>query len=314
MTEERDNAIPGVSADRERDLRETRNADIAEAGTLLAAAGVDPTIVQSALTPGLASLIVRHPALAQEWARKYPSGSATQYSTLEATEFGAGVPSDPLAYNIAANQGFTTSANGVKKYANGVMVSAEGQVFYPPNAPNVAGSDAWIANAAKWDKGKIDKWRKKLADYGFIADEQGGWAADLPPALKAYHDARFAYGNGKPIKASGSATMDADPIISDPAERRAAVRAQYQRVHGDDGSDAEIEEWTKFIAQRERRLQRAKGYSPEYAATVAEEEFIEKFEGAPQQKYALDVAEEQSTLKDALIQAASATDFLAIGR
>lgn len=311
-----------------KDLSAKRGEDLGNVQMLLQAAGVAPEQVAAlVMSPTIVDQIIRHPELAQNYARLYPAGGVYDYATAT-QQFGFGSDlslqsgesggADALAANLAATQPMT-SATGAIRFPDGVLFNPAlgpgGVVF--PNDANVAGSGLWMAEVYKWDEAKIKYWRKELAKTGYLEDAKGGLTPDFVEALRTYHVNRYVYGGGQPVSLEGTnaktTRRDFDGLL-DPAVLQGEVKQWLTQAYGDEGTESEQRYWADRVAQKALALAQRKGYSPSSAASVAASKVQQDFLDSPSAQAAVDNDFDNTTLKDELQNAAAATEFLAFGR
>lgn len=304
--------------DSERAARLLRNAGVNEEGIRLFTS-----------SPELVASVINDPMVAISAAQSYPSATASAYSQasqqygLENTDrltFEGSGGADALAHNVVANKGYVVNPDtGAFKLDNGVIVDPTqgiNGILFPPNSPDVEGSDAWFDKVQEtWNKQKVESWRKRLVKWGAEIPSSGGFDWDFRNALDQYH--RYRYLNrGKviPIGGGSGATTkkDFDGAL-DPSILKAEVNGWSREIFGVDLEDDEAQAWAERIAAVALRVANKKGYSPGNAAAVAQTRVQEELMDTPEAEFAVRSGEEQADLKDALINAARATDFLAIG-
>lgn len=200
-------------------------------------------------------------------------------------------------------KGYVTNDSGALRYNNGVIADpAGGFVYYPPNDAAIPGSPAWLhAVSTKWSEEKIKEWRQRLNKFGYDVPTKGAVDQQLLAALSEFHKAKYL-NFGTPIPFSSEAADAADEKIFDKAQAHGAVRAQYQRVFGDDPSDAELTEWTRFIMGTAKRLVNKKGLTPDSAATATQARFEEEFANDPQVQYFQDAEEDNTEQRDTMVR------------
>jgi hypothetical protein len=275
-------------------------------------------------------------------AQQYPAVPVTEYSTaLEAsgfsgalTQLGVTTPSEvaglPREEFVVGAKGFSVHPDtGWIQYANGVLVNpsqgAAGVVFDPTST--APGSPNWIRSIQdKWSDEKIDEWKKRLVEFGYLTKDQAkpkGIDQDFLDGIAAFHRSRYAnFGKAVPTSLAGIPGTEAEEFELTArdfqAQIRNDVREQYRRIYGRDPSDAEVEEWARFTtrqaSQTQRRFER-RGATPSSALSLAaaesEELLVERLEGTPQAQYLQDQAEENTRLRDALSLAVVTTRSLA---
>ncbi|HWO71222.1 MAG TPA: hypothetical protein VNP94_10785 [Actinomycetota bacterium] len=263
-----------------------------------------------------------------------PSTPLTAYEdALEASGFGARPPIEagvttpselrgvPPERVLTPGESYTVHPEtGWVMYRNGVLYDpATGSVVFEPNSA-APGSPypAWTEKVFSWPEEKVREWKQRLRDFGYLtAEEAKGTEVDQAflDGLRAYHIARYAnFGRAIPLDASAAAGGGAPSLTARDlqAQIRGAVREQFRRVFGNDPSDAELEEWTRFVTrtslQVQRRLMR-RGVSEDRALSVAtaeaEERFVERLETSPEATFLRESVEENTRLRDALAAAAA---------
>lgn len=221
-----------------------------------------------------------------------------------------------------------TSETGAKMFPNGVIVDPNTPgstgmpaVYFPENDPKVAGSQAWLIRANRtWGPDQVKSQVAELIKFGYL-DKQfknvKTMSIEVMTALKNFHTARYALGNGKPI-AQGAAAAGGGTGGLAPEENLRNIRAgltqevrnQYQRVFGDDPKPAELKEWTEFVIRAGNTLQKAKGLPTATAASEAVAQVAERMEKLPSAKWDDQIAQEQeenTQMRDGLTTAAAAT-------
>ena len=212
-------------------------------------------------------------------------------------------------------------------YRNGVLVNpADGSVVFEPNSM-APGSPNWILHVQEsWSDEQVARWRQRLHEFGYLTKEQAkvkGIDQAFLDALRSYHVARYRnFGRAVPVDlaepGAGAASDFALTARDFQAQIRGDVREQFRRVFGNDPSEAELEEWSRFVTQTALRLQKRferRGASPEtalsLAATEAEERFIGRLEGSPEAEFLRGSVEENTRLRDALQSAVIVSRSLA---
>lgn len=314
-------ATPGFAKGAEEDAA-------AQAERKLRAAGVNEQGIQLfTSSPELVQSVIDDPMVAVSAAQSYPSAAASQYaearstlglgdtSTLSFQQYGG---ADALVAQQIKDQGYVVNPSTGAFEIEGVVVDPSqgvNGVFLPPNSPDVAGSDAWLDKIQdNWSTAQVNKWRKTLTKWGApdIA-EKGGFDHNFLSALQMYHKYRYL-NRGKVIPLGPEGGEEPIEVFGD-AELRTMVRAQHERLYGDvpglEPSDAEVEEWAKFIKGAARRLQTKQDMTPEQAATEASFRFQEKYQDNPVARDLEDSRqreEENTELRDGLL---SIADFVA---
>ncbi len=311
----------------QQNLAAKRTDHQTDVDVLLRSVGVaDAQRAMILMSPTLVDQIVRHPELAQSYARLYPAGGALfeyptalqQYgfSAQSSPQTGESGGADAMAANLAATE-WRTSAAGKLMSPDGVLVDpATGDVVFP-NDPDLAGSPLWMSQVYKWDDTKVAYWRKELAKTGYLEDAKGGITPEFIGALGQYHYNRYLFGGGQPVALESTNVKihrrDFDGLL-DPAVLQGEVKQWLTQAYGDEGTESEQKYWSDRVAQKALALARRKGYSPTSAASVAASKVQQDFLDSPSAKAALDNDFDNTTLKDELQNAAAATEFLAYGR
>lgn len=321
--------------ERERQLTET----LSEAGTnedqlrdVLSAAGVNAEGIAFVMSnPNMVDLLLSNegqfviPGLAEQFptaaSRTAYAAAQQSYGFTEAfpweAQRGPEGPQPQFGGPPAVIREYEfSSETGAIRYRNGVIADpTTGQVFFPPSA-DVPGSPAWTQRIqSEWNPNEVAKWRKRLGEMGYLSPDQAkatGFDAQFLEAIKAYHAQRYL-NFGQPLAwdtTAGAESEEPEVVLPDAAEIRNDVRAQFNRVFGEDPSDAELEDWTRFIRRTSAKLQRTKDYTPEYAAAAAEERAIEQLEQSPQGQFVRESVEENTDLHDALVSAVAVTRSL----
>ncbi len=130
---------------------------------------------------------------------------------------------------------------------------------------DIAGSDAWLQlKRETWSKDQAAEWRKRLWQQGYqgagmLQSEEGGWAADLAGALRAYHETRYAnFGNPTPLSPGGRGGPD-NVNIRDTFDKQATkeeVKGWGYEVFGEDLNDDEAEFFSQQIIRKAQELAR----------------------------------------------------------
>ncbi|HXF73154.1 MAG TPA: hypothetical protein VNO79_11150 [Actinomycetota bacterium] len=304
---------------------------------MLRAAGVDTS--EPAVQQFIAAMRNQDldPAILQAYvamlAEKYPAVPVTAYAqALELSGFTrppivAGVTTPSELQGVPAESVLTPGERFVQHpetgwlmFRNGVLVNpADGSVVFEPNSM-APGSPNWLQRVQEtWSDEQVMSWKKRLAEFGYLTEEQAktkGIDQAFLEGLQQYHIDRYRnFGKPVPRDLSGQAGGAGDFALTArdfQAQIRGDVREQFRRVFGNDPSDAELEEWTRFVTQTALRLQKRferRGASPEaalsLAATEAEERFIERLETSPEATFLRESTEENTRLRDALAAAAA---------
>lgn len=206
-----------------------------------------------------------------------------------------------------------------------VPIGTPGAVIFGPSS-TAPGSPLWLQTVqTSWSPEKVAEWRKRLYDNGYLTKEQSKikGAPDLAMlnALTQYHEIRYQNG-GIPL------TTDAAGVAGSGAEYnltakdyqvqiRNDVREQFRNNFGNDPSDAELENWTRFVTQSSLKAQRTmtkKGMDPgaagSYASAKAGELLAERLYTSPQATQSRESIEENTSLRDGLTAAVVATRSL----
>lgn len=222
------------------------------------------------------------------------------------------------------------TSSGAKMFPNGVIVdpnqigaSGMPQVFFPENDAKVAGSQAWIIKANKtWGPDQVQQQVQELIKYGYLDKQYKGsktMSIEVMTALKNFHTARYALGNGKPVPmgpqaagAGGGGLTPEENLRNIRASLTQEVRNQYQVVFGPDyePKPAELKQWTEFVIRAGNKLQQTKGLSTATAAQEAMAQATARMEKQPAAEWDEQIAEEQgenTQMRDGLIAAAGAT-------
>jgi hypothetical protein len=219
---------------------------------------------------------------------------------------------------------------GWVRYVGGVLVDpnvplgSPGAVIFAPDS-TAPGSALWLAGVDKWDESKVEEWKKRLAEYGYLTKDQSkveGVDLLFKDALSRYHQLRYQNG-GKPLATdlSGAAGGGAEYNLTAKdfqVEIRNDVREQWRQTFGGDPSDAELENWTRFVTRTSLRAQRNFTHrgvpsttAASLAATRAEETLVEELQTSPEAVQLRESTEENTSLRDALAGAVVATRSLA---
>lgn len=293
---------------------------------------------QQEVTQVITSVQAYLPAIAQ----KYPSVPATAYSqALEASGFEGGVtqlgvttPSELRGLNIPPHElvvggRFAEQPDtGWLQYANGVLVDpsiplgAAGGVYYKPGS-TAPGSPSYLRNVQSWEPAQVSEWKKRLAEFGYLSKDQAktkGVDTAFVDALRVYHETRYQNG-GKPLASDLASAGGAEEYRLTAhdfqVEIRNDVRAQWQSSFGGMPSDAELEEWTRFVTKTSLRAQRKlekRGVPSSTAAGIAAEragqELLEEVTTSPEARFLAEQNEENTRLRDALESAVIVTNSL----
>lgn len=265
-------------------------------------------------------------------ATKYPSAPVTVYGqAFEASGFtgpqivmGVTTPSElrgvPESQTVAGGKGFSVHPEtGWIMYANGVLVNpGDGSVYFDPTSA-APGSPNWLRQVqTTWTEEQVMDWRKRLVEFGYLTKEQGkvkGIDQAFLDAIQAYHVNRYRnFGTSVPtdLAAIGQIGGQRFRLTAEDfqAQIRGDVREQFRRVFGNEPSEAELDEWSRFVTQQAIRLQKVfeqKGATPStalsLAATEAEERLIEELETSPEASFLRESVEENTRLRDALATA-----------
>ena len=276
-------------------------------------------------SPDIAQSVIDDPMVAVSAAQTYPSSAATQYAVAK-QELGLGDLSmlqyqqyggaDALVAQQLKEKNYVVNPDTGAFEIDGVIVDPSqgiNGVYFPPNSPDIAGSDAWLDKIQdNWNGKRVETWRKTLNKWGADISDKGGFDHEFLNALQMYHKYRYL-NRGRVIPLGPAGGEDPVDVFGD-SELRVMVRAQHERMYGDvpglDPSDKEIEEWSSFVKRTARRLQVKKDMTPEQAATEASYRFQEKYADDPVAKDLQDsrVREEENTeLRDSLL---SIADFV----
>lgn len=275
-------------------------------------------------------LAEQHPSmLVTDYARALEDSGFTGPLTIQGTT----TPSElrgiaPSQVATGARSFSVQPETGWIQYANGVLVNpATGALVFDP-ASDAPGSPAWLQEVqSSWSPEKVAEWRARLVEFGDLSKEQGkvdGIDQAFLTGLQNFHYRRYLnFGKAVPTDLAGIAGAGAVPEFALTAKDfqtqiQADVREQFRRVFGNDPSDAELNEWSRFVTQSAVKAQKAferKGASPEsalsLASTEAEERMIARLEGSPESQFLQDSFAENTRLRDALASAVVTTRSLA---
>jgi len=177
-----------------------------------------------------------------------------------------------------------SKSSGAILYAKGIIADpTTGEVFYDPKG-KAPGSPQWLREeASKWDKEKVNSWRKKLLGlgYGEVVQglgEKGPVDQTFLGALAEYHRSRYVNaGKVIPVATVRDRAKDAyDPILM-----RQDIRETVNTLYGRDASDPEIQGWEDRLQKIVSR-QLKRGRTPEHAVLKAQETFAEELEETPE--------------------------------
>ena len=285
---------------------------------ILKAAGVADDMVETMVATGLDADTAKR--LAPALAMSHPAVATSQYRTAQETYgFTSTEPQGPIGGALGAaataigratgQRGYRTNESGALFYDNGVIADpSTGDVFFPPNDESVPGSFAWLDRVQDaWDEDKIKEWRDRLFDYGYDISKSGGFDQTFIGALQDFHRARYL-NRGRPIPYTAR-TEDDEQLFTKP-EVHNFWREVFRQKFGDDPTPGEIRDFTKASIQFGRQFLK-KGFSPEAAATAAEEKSIEMFENDPKVRFLTRSAEENTRVADGLRAVVASIDTLA---
>ena len=343
---------PPPSEDEEAQQQQSRfESAVQEAGlpaledldleTVLQQAGVDvnnpevQTIIQ--LMPSDLDGVTMQ-ALVQSLSTRFPAVPVTGYQTALAESGFTGPGGAPSTaeggdvrgyYHQRQVAGFVTNPDtGWVQYSTGVLVNpADGRVVYDPTS-SAPGSPNWIRQVqAEWSPEKVSEWKTRLKEFGYLTKEQAkteGIDQSFLAALAGYHTARYQnFGKAVPTDLAAIGEASAAPEFSLTArdfqvQIRNDVREQYRRVFGEDPTDSELGDWSRFVMQSAVQAQKVferKGATPSsalsLAATEAEEKLVERIENSPEAEFLSESVTENTRLRDALSTAVSTTRSLA---
>jgi hypothetical protein len=215
-------------------------------------------------------------------------------------------------------------------FRNGVLVDPDvplgsaGAVVYDPSS-SAPGSPTWLRGVDRWSPEKVAEWKQRLSQARYLTKDEAqvkGIDVAFKAALSQYHAIRYQNG-GTPLPANLAAGAAEAPEFNLTArdfqvQIRNDVREQYRSTFGNDPSDAELENWTRFVTQSALKAQKGlerKGATPSTAlslgATEAEERLIEGLQTSPEARFLRESVEENTSLRDALATAVSVTQSLA---
>lgn len=291
---------------------------------MMVLAGVSETkIAEVRANPSQVAFLQANPDLITRMAQQYPAGYAIDYFEAR-TQAGLGAQAEAgpqvgvsqqfgapeLALNpelAAARRGATgpaISPTGAQQFEGGVFVY-NGQVFFPPNDPNVMGSPAWMSQVPRWSDEQRQSWAKTLKQNGYI-DSVKVDLVTFTDALKLYHDNRFLYGGGQPVDISqgdkGVTKADFGGIL-DPAVLDTEVRSWYQEIFGtnDEPSEEELKRGRERLSKIAMRLAKNKDMVPADAASVASARVQERFLQSPETRKWQDLEETDTSLHDSFV-------------
>lgn len=258
------------------------------------------------------------PSLVQSLVQQYAKPLTPYEQLVQQAGFGYQPPPPALSEGVqvhnlqeTAKRGYTTSTStGAIQFDNGVIVDTDGNVFYPPDKA-VEGSASWRRQIqSTWSDADVKTWRKKLVNMGYLpqgAQKQNGFDQALLDALSSYYNARYANG-GKEVArdlmgAGGQPLVDMSLFRP---EIENEVRATFQDVFNDDPTSNELKRWTDMVIGSASKYQK-KGLSASEAKSQAINSAVSGIYGSPEGQYYQDTQQENTSLHDALVNAARAT-------
>lgn len=259
------------------DIRTVQTNDRTDAAELLRDAGMDPEMLKF-ITDGMAALIVRVPSLAQKFAARYPSGSASTYNATEAQYFGGRIASQGLGGfegAVPAGDEMVVERGGIRatRKPQGVIVTEDQatgdlQVLYADDPEGaIPGSPMWLRNGQKaWSKQTIAKWKQTLGKAGYLEETGSDFTSTLKTALRNYFYDQYT-GEPPPSKGGTTSVREVyDPILVDQD-----LMSSFNVMADDDPTEDELKIMRQPVLRAVRRALRH-GASPEHAQLVGQRE------------------------------------------
>jgi len=240
------------------------------------------------------------------------SGFGGQYPVSLGETTPSEVRGAPPEILTPGNFPITESRTGWLQYPSGVLVApgaalgSYDAVFYPPTS-TAPGSATYFQQAQLWSQDKVNEWRTKLVDLGYLdeAAKKGAYDVGFQNAMRTYFTIKYQNG-GRELALEGRAALEQVAPFNFhqiQGQIRNDVRTQYQRIFGDDPTPTELDEWEDFIISQAHRLYRRGQLAPGEATVEAEERFVERLEQSPEAQFVTENLEENTGLRDSLLRA-----------
>jgi hypothetical protein len=161
----------------------------------------------------------------------------------------------------------------------------------------------------------VNQWRSQLREVGYDIQKSGPWDSTLNAATQDYYKNKYLNGgNVLPLAPGAPGAKPERPPAFDLHQMTASiqnqVQQQFQSIYGQDPTDEELKSWTNRIIQIGMGLQHggdATRMSPDAALSEAEARAARSIVNSPTGAAAIQHAQENTTLHDALTTAIAAT-------
>ena len=202
---------------------------------------------------------------------------------------------------------------GWLQYPSGILVDPTAPLgstnaVYFPAGSKAPGSFGYFQDAQGWSQEKINEWRARLVELGYLGKDakKGAYDVQLQMALQKYHTIKYQNG-GKELALEGTKAAEAGvtPFNFEQIQGqiRNDIRGQWQRIYGEDPTETELQEMQDFVINTSHKLYQRGQLAPSQAAAEAEERFVERLEQSPEAQFVIQNQEENTQLRDSILRA-----------
>lgn len=211
--------------------------------------------------------------------------------------------------------------SGWKQFKNGTLVNPNYEigninaVLFDPTS-RAPGSSIWMNEVVPtWSQGKVNEWRGKLIEGGYLASDSDKGIVDgeFLNAMRQYQTVRYQ-NNGTPMAigptipgASGNTPFDFQQLRG---QIDNGVREMWDSIYGQQPDDDEVEPIRDMIIKISSKLYKRGQLSSQAAVAEAEERAFTRVQQAPEAQFVTQNTEENTELRDQMLRAVQVTSMM----